>query len=58
MISLIQNLRNKMTKLKDKQNKTRLLNTENRLGMPRGRWMGEMGEIGEGNQKYTYCDEH
>ena len=53
------NLRNENEKRKkqDKQ-KDRLLTIENKLVITRGEEGGGTGEMGEGDQEYTYHDKH
>ena len=33
-------------------NKSRILNTDNKLGLPEGRWVAGIGKTGEGDQEY------
>ena len=42
---------------KERQTQNRLLNTENKLVVPRGEVGGGMGEIGERNQVYMMSTE-
>ena len=50
--------KNKQGKKDQNKTKTRLLNIENKLVVTRREVGGGMGEIGEGDWQYTYCDEH